>query len=68
MIAIYKEEAKAIRENFPDVHVVRTVKGKSNRGHYYCEESKKVLRFLNTLRNGSLVEKAGGKNRTYKKG
>jgi len=59
MISIYKEEAKALRESLPGVHIVRTVKGKSNRGRYYCEETKQVIKFLNTLRNGAVVKGRG---------
>ena len=59
MISIYKEEAKALRENLPGVHIVRTVKGKSNRGRYYCEETRQVIKLLNALRNGKVVEERG---------
>lgn len=64
MISISKTEAMAIRENLPGVHVIRTVKQKSNRGHYFCEETSKALNFLEDFRNGGYtVEKAGGENR-----
>lgn len=68
MISINKNEAKAIRENLPNVHIVRTMKQKSKRGHYFCEESRSALRFLESLRSGnSDAAKAGGKNRYNKK-
>ncbi|MBP5462530.1 MAG: hypothetical protein J6Y20_10425 [Lachnospiraceae bacterium] len=52
MIAINKAEAEAIRERFPDTHIVRTMKQKSKRHRYYCEENKRVMRFLDASRNG----------------
>lgn len=68
MISINKSEAKAIRENLPNVHIVRTMKQKSKRGHYFCEESRQAVRFLEDFRNGgSIAEKAGGSNRYSKK-
>lgn len=52
MIAINKAEKDAIRAQFPNVHIVRTMKQKSKRHRYYCEESKPVLRYLNSVRGG----------------
>ena len=52
MVIITKEEAAAVRTRFPNVHIVRTMKQKSKRHRYYCEESKTVMRFLNNMRNG----------------
>lgn len=49
MIAISKEEKDLISERFPSVHIVRTMKQKSKRHHYYCEETRQVMRLLNTL-------------------
>ena len=40
-----------ILERFPHVHIVRTMKNKSKRHRYYCEESKGVLRLLEKTRN-----------------
>lgn len=68
MISINKIEAKAIREYLPNVHIVRTMKQKSKRGHYFCEESRQAVRFLEDFRNGGCTtKKAGGKNRYSKK-
>lgn len=53
MIPINKEEATIIRERFPKTHIVRTMKQKSNRHRYYCEENKGVIRFLDMYRNGN---------------
>ncbi len=60
MISINKEEAKAIRENLPNVHIVRTMKQKSKRGRYFCEESKQAIRFIKNMRNGGFTEKKVG--------
>lgn len=53
MIAINKMEKDSINAQFPKVHIVRTMKQKSKRHRYYCEESKPVMRYLNKIRNGS---------------
>lgn len=50
MIAISKAEKEYICERFPNVHIVRTMKQKSKRHHYYCEETKQVMRYLNEVR------------------
>ena len=68
MISINKSEAKAIREHLPKVHIVRTMKQKSKRGHYFCEESRQAIKFLEDFRHrGIVVKKAGGENRFSKK-
>lgn len=59
MIAITKAEKDAIRDQFPDVHIVRTMKQKSKRGHYFCEESRRVLKLLRAIRNRGVVERHG---------
>lgn len=51
MVAISKQEKEAIVKRFPNVHIVRTMKQKSKRHRYYCEESKGVMRFLEETRN-----------------
>lgn len=58
MIAITKSEKEAISTRFPEVHIVRTMKQKSKRHHYYCEETKQVMRLLSNMR------KAGGTTST----
>lgn len=50
MIAINKAEKDAIRERFPSVNIVRTMKQKSKRHRYYCEETRQVLQFLREIR------------------
>lgn len=51
MIAISKEEKDYISQNIPSAHIVRTMKQKSKRHRYYCEESVPVMRYLNKARN-----------------
>lgn len=53
MIAINKAEKKVVQEQFPNAHIVRTMKQKSKRGRYYCEETPKVMRLINELRGGN---------------
>lgn len=53
MIAITKSEKEAISARFPEVHIVRTMKQKSKRHHYYCEETKQVVRLLSNMRKAS---------------
>ena len=68
MISINKSEAKAMRESLPNVHIVRTMKQKSKRGHYFCEESRQAIKFLEDFRSkGVIVKKVGGYNRHHEK-
>ena len=55
MIAITKEEKDAISKKLPNVHIVRTVKQKSKRHHYYCEETKQVTKLLKRMRASDCV-------------
>ena len=50
MVAITKQESEVIRDRFHDAHIVRTMKQKSKRHRYYCEETSKVMRLLDELR------------------
>lgn len=63
MVRISKEEKEAIREMFPDVCIVRTMKHDSKRHHYYMEEVPRVMRYLNTLRG--IPEQPGRSDRGY---
>lgn len=69
MISINKEEANAIREKFPNTHIVRTCKQKSSRHRYYCEESRPVVNYINKMRGiESQNKKEGnrhGNRKTY---
>ena len=53
MILINKEEKELISRFFPNVHITRTMKQKSKRHRYYCEEDKRVMVFLRKLRGES---------------
>lgn len=50
MIAITLSEKEAIREKFPRVHIVRTMKSDSKRHHYYMVEEGPPMRLLRGLR------------------
>lgn len=57
MIAITKDEKNAIREKYPNVHIVRTMKQDSKRHHYYMVEATAPMRMLNALRGKGTREK-----------
>lgn len=59
LITINKEEARLVREKFPNVHIMRTMKRKSKRGHYYCEENRKIINFINNIRKRKVAESYG---------
>lgn len=50
MVSITVDEKKAIREEFPNVHIVRTMKQKSKRHHYYMAEEPAPMKMLQRLR------------------
>lgn len=51
MILINKEEKDAIMEEYPHTCIVRTMKQKSKRHRYYCEENRRVMQLLESLRS-----------------
>lgn len=59
MIVIRQDESKKIRERFKNASIVRTMKGNSKRGKYYCVEDPKVMKYLNSIRSKSVVESHG---------
>ena len=68
MISIGKKEAELIREKVPNACVVRTMKQKSKRHHYFCEETRKVRAVLIDCgfieapkRNNRKTKKKGGR-------
>ena len=63
MVLISKAEKEAIVERFPRVCIVRTMRQRSSRHRYYCEEAPQVMRFLNKLR-GKDGRYAAGEKRT----
>ena len=68
MVAVNKTEKEAILARYPNVHIVRTMKQKSKRHRYYCEESKGAMRLLSELRGDiDTNAKEGGSYRNQKK-
>lgn len=61
MIAINKSEKEVISKRLPNTHIVRTMKQKSKRHHYYCEENKQVMQLLSEIRGGADNQKVGAK-------
>ena len=59
MVEISKEERDIIVERLPDTYIIRTMKRRSKRHHYSCEESKAVMSLLREIRSGASNEKAG---------
>ena len=50
MITVSKDEAVILRQEIPEVSIVRTMKQKSKRHHYYCEETYNVFEILKKIR------------------
>lgn len=64
MVAINKAEKEAVIERFPNAHIIRTMKHRSKRHHYYVEENRSIIRFLNQLRGiPNQPGKGGGRYR-----
>lgn len=68
MIAISKAEKEAIKEKFPDVHIVRTMKQRSKRHRYYCEETRRAISYLNKLRGITEEYKPPVRNKRKRRG
>lgn len=69
MIAITKAEKDAIVAQYPNVHIVRTMKQRSKRHRYYCVEDRRVMRMLDKMRNPNAAnETIGGVRNTRKNG
>lgn len=56
MIMINKQERDVVTTRFPDVSIVRTMRGDSKRGHYYLEERRDVMTFLREYRRRNVIE------------
>lgn len=54
---ISKEEAFALRKEFPDLTVPRTERQRSQRGHFFVEETKRVIDFLNDYWSKKITER-----------
>lgn len=62
MIAISKSEKEVITKKFPNAHIVRTMKQKSKRHHYFCEESPRVMALVRDMRDAADGRKVGTVN------
>ena len=62
MVAITKAEKDTICKQFPNVNIVRTMRQKSKRHHYYCEETKQVSKLLREMRDTCYETDAGRKD------
>lgn len=51
MVSVSKTEKEEIVKRFPRAHIVRTMKQKSKRHRYYCEETFAVMQFLAKYRD-----------------
>ena len=51
MIEITKQESEKIRNKYPEVTIVRTMKVQSHRHRYYLEESDKYLELIQDTNN-----------------
>lgn len=60
MVEITKTEKNAIINVFPNAHIRRTMKRKSKRHHYFCEESSKVMEFLERYRESRISYQEAG--------
>lgn len=55
MILISKEEAKVIREKYPNVSITRTMKQHSKRGRYYMTEDTRAMKEIEKMRKEGVV-------------
>ena len=55
MVIITKEEKDLIREKYPNVHIVRTMKHRSKRHRYYMEEKLEPMKMLRAMRGHAIV-------------
>ena len=50
MVPITKEEKEALLERYPNLSIARTMRGDSQRHHYYCEERPNAMATLKRIR------------------
>ena len=67
MILITKEEKENILEYYPKVHITRTMRQKSKRHRYYCEEDRRVMAFLKRLRGENVTEANTGRSDRHRR-
>ena len=65
MIIISKSEKEALKKQFPKAHITRTMKQKSKRHRYYCEETNAVINFLDKERKKNKSSNYLGKDELY---
>ena len=58
MILISKEEAKSVREKFPDIHIRRTT------NKYYMSENWKAVEYLRILHGQEREARYGGQHKS----
>ena len=63
MVLISKAEKEAIIQRYPNICIVRTMRQRSRRHRYYCEESPQAMRYLNRLRGKDGRNNAAGEKR-----
>ena len=59
LVLITKAEKEAMREKFPHLDIVRTMRQRSSRGRYYMEEAPQAMKYLRAVRNRNVVERHG---------
>lgn len=62
MVAITADEKKIIAKECPHIHIVRTMKQRSKRHHYYMEEAPAAMRILRELRGEAQPKPRDRKN------
>ncbi len=68
MVLITREEKDQIIKQYPHVHIVRTVKSKSNRHRYYMEEAKGAMAMLDRIRHPERKPKYNERNNNPREG
>ncbi len=63
MIAITLSEKNTIRERFPNVHIVRTMRQDSKRHHYFMTEDPGPMNMLRKMRGEKAPERAKRRRR-----
>lgn len=56
MILISKDEAKIIRQKYPNVAITRTMKQHSKRGRYYMTEDTRAMKEIEKMRKEGVIE------------
>jgi len=64
MIMITASEKQEIVKKHPNVHIVRTMKQRSKRHHYYMEEDRNAMRTLKIMRGEYVPSNKKNRNRS----